>query len=90
MYCTFIWEKISFMGCFAPPIREGCRGSGARAPEKKKLSIFLCLFFGCFSGQFFLHGFLIPIKELRLLTNSSQWIRGLDGNWRKYHSTPPY
>jgi hypothetical protein len=23
-------------------------------------------------------GFLIPVKELRLLTNPGQWIRGLD------------
>jgi hypothetical protein len=26
----------------------------------------------------FVDGFLIPVKELGLLTNPSQWIRGLD------------
>jgi hypothetical protein len=58
----------------------GVRGAGA--PKKKIWSIFdgfLCPFFGMvFSHMVFVDGFLILVKELGLLTNLGQWIRGLD------------
>jgi hypothetical protein len=35
-------------------------------------------FFVLFWHMVFINGFLIPVKKLELLTNLSQWIRGLD------------
>jgi hypothetical protein len=36
------------------------------------------LFLADFQHMVFVDGFLIPVKELGLLTNLGQWIRGLD------------
>jgi hypothetical protein len=39
---------------------------------------FLHLFLAVFWHMVFVDGFLISVKELGLLTNPGQWIRGLD------------
>jgi hypothetical protein len=36
------------------------------------------MFLALFRHLIFVDGFLIPVKELGLLTNPVQWIRGLD------------
>jgi hypothetical protein len=41
-------------------------------------SAFLRPFFVVFQHMVFVDGFLIPVKELGLLTNPGQWIRVLD------------
>jgi hypothetical protein len=46
---------------------------GREPPRKKNWFVF-----GIFFNMVFADGFLILVKELGLLTNSGQWIRGLD------------
>jgi hypothetical protein len=52
-------------------------GVWGKCPRKKKLTVF-CIFFLVFRHMVFANGFLIPVKELGLLTDPGQWIRGLD------------
>jgi hypothetical protein len=51
---------------------------GREPPKKKKLWHFFAFFLCFFWHMVFVDGFLIPVKELGLLTNLGQWIRGLD------------
>jgi hypothetical protein len=54
----------------------GGGGFGGSAPEKK-IFFFLHLFLvAVFRHMVFANGFLILVKELGLLTNLGQWIRG--------------
>jgi hypothetical protein len=61
------------------PLRRGSQGGGAllgdhrgQSPSKKTFWCF-CVYF---LAHGFSNGFLILVKELRLLTNTGQWIRG--------------
>jgi hypothetical protein len=48
-------------------------------PKKKNLPRETCHIFRWFFGTcFFVDGFLFLVKELRLLTNPSHWVRVLD------------
>jgi hypothetical protein len=82
MYCTLIWGKRGYGGCLKPPIWEGCGGLGAGAPKKYFFGLFLVVFcfhfLAVFRHMVFVDGFLIPVKELGLLTNLGQWIMDVD------------
>jgi hypothetical protein len=45
---------------------------------KEKKTFGFCMFLVVFRHMVFVDGFLILVKELGLLTNLGQWIRGLD------------
>jgi hypothetical protein len=54
------------------------KGFRGEAPETFFFGKFLRPFFAAFWHTVFIDGFLILVKELGLLTNPGQWIRGLD------------
>jgi hypothetical protein len=57
----------------------GVQGFGGSAPENFFLPQETCRILGQFFGTwFFADGFLFPVKELGLLTNSGHWARVLD------------
>jgi hypothetical protein len=47
-------------------------------PRRWNHKTFCIHFLAFFQHMVFVDSFLIPVKELGLLTNLSQWIRGLD------------
>ena len=51
-------------------------GFGDNASENLFFGVFCICYFAVFQHLVFANGFLIAIKELWLLTNISQWIRG--------------
>jgi hypothetical protein len=67
MYCTLIWEPWGVPW-----------GEFGVEPPKIFFGSFLRPFLAVFQHMVFTDGFLIPVKELGLLTNPGQWIRGLD------------
>jgi hypothetical protein len=52
--------------------------SGEVAPLKKNWQFFTSVFRRFFQKMVFTDGFLFPVKELGLLTNTCYWIRFLD------------
>jgi hypothetical protein len=65
-----------------PPYLGGLQGGksplawGFRASKRKKMVFFASLFLAVFWHMAFIDGFLILVKELGLLINFGQWIRG--------------
>jgi hypothetical protein len=57
---------------------NGGRGFGGGALEKTFFGCFLHPFLVGFRDMVFVDGFLIIVNKLGFLTNSFQWIRGLD------------
>jgi hypothetical protein len=76
MYCTLIWEPQRVAGGMGAPVR---RFGGNRPRKKNKKNWqFLHPFLALFRHMVFADCFLIPVKELDMLTNPGQWIMGLD------------
>jgi hypothetical protein len=61
--------------CVVLGARVGGWGAGGVLPGEVSPNLFLEFFSSVFS---LIHGFLILVKELGLLTHSGQWIRVLD------------